>query len=170
MPSTLDAAIVVAQHRGPEASPRGLRDLLSAACSWEVCEADDKDDLRRGVVYLAPPDYHLLVEGAHLALSLDAPASFARPSIDVLLESAADAYLDRCVGVILTGANGDGAHGLARVAELGGATIVQDPSEAERAEMPTAALAAVGDALAARLAEIPALLVDLCAASRAAGS
>jgi two-component system chemotaxis response regulator CheB len=133
-----------------------------------VYDGDDKQPIERGHVYLAPPDYHLLVEGEHLALSVEAPVAFSRPSIDVLLESAAEAYGERCVGVVLTGANEDGARGLARIRELGGATIVETPDTAERPEMPRAALAAVPDARVARLDQIAPLLVELCGTTTAA--
>jgi two-component system chemotaxis response regulator CheB len=161
LPGDLDAAVVVAQHRSPDASATYL-ELLGAATSLRVCEPGDKDDLTRGTVYVAAPDYHLLVEGRHLALSLEDRVVHARPSIDVLLQSAAEAFGSRCVGVVLTGANEDGARGLARVLELGGAGIVQDPAEAERPEMPRAALAAAPEAIVAPLAGIPRLLVDRC--------
>ncbi len=91
-------------------------------------------------MYVAPPDYHLIVEAGHLALSTDDFVQFARPSIDVLFESAADAYGARAVGVLLTGVNHDGAEGLARIAAAGGFTIAQDPETAERPEMPRAAV------------------------------
>jgi two-component system chemotaxis response regulator CheB len=162
LPGHLDAALVVAQHRGPDAHPSAFRSLLGAATRLNVCDGDDKQPINRGYVYLAPPDYHLLVEREHLALSVEAPVAFSRPSIDVLLESAAEAYGERCVGVVLTGANDDGARGLARIRALGGAAIVEDPETAARPEMPRAALAAVPDAQVARLDEIPSLLVELC--------
>jgi two-component system chemotaxis response regulator CheB len=162
LPAALDAAVVVAQHRSPESHPTALRDLLGAATTLRVREADDKDVLEPGVVLLAPPDYHLLVEGRALALSTDAPVTHARPSIDVLFETAAESFRERCVGVVLTGANDDGARGLARIVDLGGAAIVQDPATAARPEMPRAALAAVPDARVAALAEVPSLLVELC--------
>jgi len=133
-----------------------------------VHDGDDKQPIERGHVYLAPPDYHLLVEREHLALSVEGPVAFSRPSIDVLLESAAEAYGERCVGVVLTGANDDGARGLARIRELGGAAIVENPDTAERAEMPGAALAAVPDAHVAQLDEIAPLLVELCGTTTAA--
>jgi two-component system chemotaxis response regulator CheB len=163
LPAGLPAAVVIAQHRSPESHPNAFRDLLGAVTPLEVCEASEKQPLQVGTVFLAPPDYHTLVEGDHLALSVDGPVSFARPSIDVLLESGAESYGDRSVGVILTGANADGARGLARVAALGGAAVVQDPATADRAEMPAAALAAVPDAHVAPLEDLAALLVDLCA-------
>jgi two-component system chemotaxis response regulator CheB len=162
LPGGLDAAVVVAQHRRPESHRTAFRDLLGAVTRMEVQEAGDKQSIRAGTVYLAAPDYHLLVEPDTFALSTDEPEMYARPSIDVLLETAAEAYRERCVGVVLTGANADGARGLARVAELGGTAIVQDPADAERDEMPLAALAAVPDARVASVGEIPSLIVELC--------
>jgi len=131
-----------------------------------VREAGDKDELRPGTAYIAAPDYHLLVEEGRLALTTDEPVQYARPSIDVLLQTAAEAYRDRCVGVVLTGANADGASGLARIAELGGAALVQDPETAERDEMPRAALASVPSATVAQVGEIAPLLVELCGVTK----
>ena len=119
-------------------------------------------------MYLAAPDYHLLVEDGRITLSVDERVQFSRPSVDVLLATAAESYRERCVGVVLTGANADGAEGLARVAELGGVAIVQDPSTAARGEMPRAALAAVPDARVAELEEIAPILVELCGTQKAA--
>jgi two-component system chemotaxis response regulator CheB len=158
--------VVVAQHRAPDSHPTALRDLLGAVTLLQVREPTDKDALRRATVYLAAPDYHLLVEGDTLALSTDEPVLYARPSIDVLFESAAESHRERCVGVVLTGANADGARGLARIVELGGVAIVQDPDSSARPEMPRAALAAVPAARVAPLAEIPSLLVELCGTAK----
>jgi two-component system, chemotaxis family, protein-glutamate methylesterase/glutaminase len=164
LPADFAAAVVVAQHRSPESHPTAFRDLLGAATRLEVREADDKDELRPGHVYLAAPDYHLLVEGSALALSTDEPVQYARPSIDVLLASAAESYRDRCVGVVLTGANADGAQGLRRIVELGGTAVVQAPETAVMTEMPRAALAAVPAAHVAAPAAIAPLLVELVSA------
>jgi len=166
LPAELDAAVVIAQHRGPGSHPTAFRDLLGAVTRMNVREAGDKDVLRAGTVYVAPPDYHLLVEGDGLSLSTDEPVLYARPSIDVLFESAAESHRERCVGVVLTGANADGAKGLARIAELGGAAIVQDPEEAQRAEMPRAALAAVPGARLAQSEEIAPLVIELCGVAK----
>jgi two-component system, chemotaxis family, protein-glutamate methylesterase/glutaminase len=166
LPAELDAAVVIAQHRGPGSHPTALRDLLGAVTRLQVREAGDKDTLRAGNVYIAAPDYHLLVDGNGLSLSTDEPVLYARPSIDVLFESAAESYRERCVGVVLTGANEDGAKGLARIAELGGEAIVQDPAEAQRDEMPRAALAAVPRARVAPAAEIGSLVVELCGVAK----
>jgi two-component system chemotaxis response regulator CheB len=166
LPGDLDAAVVIAQHRSAESHPTAFRDLLGAVTRLRVCEAGDKDRVEAGTIFIAAPDYHLLVEGDSFSLSTDEPVQYARPSIDVLFESAAESYRERCVGVVLTGANDDGARGLARVVELGGTAIVQDPSEARRDEMPRAALAAVPGARVAPAAEIAQLLVELCGTAK----
>jgi two-component system chemotaxis response regulator CheB len=167
LPADLDAALVIAQHRAPESHATAFRDLLGKATPLEVREANDKERLQHGYAYVAPPDYHLLVEADEtLALSTDAAVAYSRPSIDVLLETAAEAYRERCAGVVLTGANDDGALGLARVREFGGATIVQDPETAERPEMPAAALAAVPDARVVRLEELATVLLELCGTTK----
>ncbi len=106
-----------------------------------MSEVEDDAALRAPGVYLAPPDYHVLIEPGRMALSIDEPVSYSRPSIDVLFESAADVYGSKVLAVLLTGANADGAKGLARVKEAGGYAIVQDPTTAESPEMPTAGIA-----------------------------
>jgi two-component system chemotaxis response regulator CheB len=162
LPAELDAAIVVAQHRAPESHRTAFRDLLDKVTDLRVCEADDKDELRVGVVYVAAPDYHLLVEGGTLALSTEEKVQYARPSIDVLFESAAEAYREDCVGVVLTGANDDGSRGLARIVQLGGTAIVQDPATAVRREMPDAAIAAVPGARIADPDGVADAIVEVC--------
>jgi two-component system chemotaxis response regulator CheB len=127
-----------------------------------VSEASDKQRLEPGHAYLAPPDFHTLVEGDHLALSVEEKVEYSRPSIDVLFESAAEACGERCVGVVLTGANADGAAGLARIVELGGAALVEDPETAQRPEMPRAALAAVPGARVAPVEELAGIVAELC--------
>jgi two-component system chemotaxis response regulator CheB len=166
LPAELNAAIVIAQHRAPGSHPTAMRDLLGAVTRLRVTEAGDKDELRPGTAYIAAPDYHLLVEPGFVTLSTDEPVLYARPSIDVLLETAAESYRERCVGVVLTGANHDGALGLARVAELGGTAIVQDPATAQRDEMPLAALRATPSARVIPVAGIAQLLVNLCGLAR----
>jgi two-component system chemotaxis response regulator CheB len=133
--------LVVVQHRSID-SEELLSALLQRATRLPLAEVEDKQPIRPGVIYLAPANYHLLVEPGHFALSVDDRVQFARPSIDVLFESAADAYRERLAAVLLSGANDDGAHGMARVKARGGLTIVQDPASAESARMPAAAIAA----------------------------
>jgi two-component system chemotaxis response regulator CheB len=113
-----------------------------------VLDVEDKMPIESRHVYIAPPNYHLLVERGSFALSVDEHIQFARPSIDVLFETAADAYGAGVIGIILTGANADGALGLARIKDAGGVALIQDPLGAARRTMPDAAIAAtVADAV-----------------------
>jgi two-component system, chemotaxis family, protein-glutamate methylesterase/glutaminase len=156
-----NAAVIVAQHRGAGGGEL-LAPLLHRRTTLVVRDAEDKDSPSRGLVLLAPTDYHTLVEDdGTIALSTEGLVQNARPSIDVLFRSAAEAYRDRCVGVVLTGTNEDGAEGLARIEELGGLAVVQEPSTAERDVMPAAALAATKAAVVLPLEEIGAYLRDL---------
>jgi len=154
--------IVVAQHRSADSEDGGLARLLAHHTRRLVSDPDDKTPLEHDHVYVSPPDYHVLVENGHLALSTDAPVRFARPSIDVLFESVADAYGHKAVGIVLTGANADGARGLSLIKERGGVAIVQDPETSEKRTMPDAALSAtIADAVLP-LEEIPLFLYGLC--------
>lgn len=120
-----------------------LAPLFQPKCRMAVREAEDKEPALPGVIYFAPPDYHLQVETeGTLSLSTDVPVLHSRPSIDVLFESAADAYGDALIGVVLTGANADGAAGLRAVAAAGGVALVEDPASAYADAMPLAAIAA----------------------------
>lgn len=170
LPAHFGAAVVVAQHRRPDTAENTLAQLLDRRSALIVSEAEDKVELQAGRVLVAPPDYHLLVEPGAVALSIDARVHFSRPSIDVLMATAADAYGPRVAGVVLTGANADGADGLARIAARGGRTLVQDPDEAERRTMPAAALAAVPGAELLALADIGPRLVELAGAREEARS
>jgi two-component system, chemotaxis family, protein-glutamate methylesterase/glutaminase len=163
LPGDFPTPIAVAQHRDVDAEDDLLPTLLARHTELEVADADDKDPLVPGRVLLAPPGYHLLIEDGSVALSLDAPVQFARPSIDELFESAASEYGERTIGVVLTGANADGAAGLAAIKRRGGYTMVQDPSTAERREMPEAALAIGPDAVI-DLEGLPSVLCVMCEA------
>jgi two-component system chemotaxis response regulator CheB len=140
LPAGLPAGIAVVQHRRPDGDSR-LADLLASRCALRVREAQDKDPIEAGAVYIAPADYHLLIDERSVALSVDAPVSRARPSIDVLMESAAEAAGTCLVAVLLTSASDDGAHGIELVARRGGVTIVQNPDEAMSPIGPRAAIA-----------------------------
>jgi len=155
--------IVVAQHRSPNHGDGVLPSLLALHTRRVVSDPDDKTPLEDDHVYIGPSDYHVLVENGHLALSTEAPVNHSRPSIDVLFESAADAYGHRAVGIVLTGANQDGAAGLALLKDRGGVAIVQDPGTAERRAMPDAAIAATKADAVLPLEEIPPFLYGLCA-------
>jgi len=164
LPDDLDPAIVVAQHRHPQSVEGALAELLALQTTRPVVDIEDKLPIEPRSVYVAPPDYHVLVERGSFALSLEDRVQFARPSIDVLFESAADAYRERLVGVILTGANEDGAAGLRRIKQRGGVAVIQDPAQAVRRSMPDAAIAAtVADAVLP-VEEIGKFLYGLCVA------
>ena len=141
LPANLGASVVIAQHRRADPESQ-LCQLLARRCALPVVEPEDKTPLERDRVYLAPADYHMLVELGSLALSVDAPVSYARPSIDVLFESTADAYGPAALGVMLTSSNHDGAEGLQAIKRAGGIALVQDPSTAESPIGPRAAIAA----------------------------
>ncbi|NJL65302.1 MAG: chemotaxis protein CheB [Methylacidiphilales bacterium] len=143
IPEDIGVPIAIAQHRHPDSSDTTLRDFLQQETALSVREVEDKDKIQPGYAYLTPADYHLLVEAGHFALSVDEPVCYARPSIDVLFESAADVYREQVIGVILTGANADGSQGLKTIQARGGVTIVQEPSTAECGVMPQAAINAV---------------------------
>ncbi|MBF2051334.1 MAG: chemotaxis protein CheB [Leptolyngbya sp. IPPAS B-1204] len=156
---TLPIAIV--QHRHKD-SANQIIEFLQRSTSLIVKEVEDKDQIASGYVYLAPADYHLLIEADHFALSTDDPVFYARPSIDVLFESAADVYRERTIGIILTGANQDGAAGAAAVKACGGVVMVQDPATAQSPVMPEAAIARTSVDEILSLPEIAARLNRLC--------
>jgi two-component system, chemotaxis family, protein-glutamate methylesterase/glutaminase len=164
LPDEVTVPLVLAQHRGTESSQGALEALLQLHTGRPVREAGDKDAIERSHVYVAAPDYHLLVQEGAFALSVDERVQYARPSIDVLFESVADAYGERAIGVILTGANADGAEGLARIKERGGVAVVQDPRTAERRTMPDAAIAATHADAVLPIREIGPFLYGLCSA------
>ena len=160
LPTSFPLPIGVALHRHRE-SDDALVSLLQRGISLEVREVVDKDPLLAGHVHVAPCDYHLLVEPMYFSLSTDDPVQFARPSIDVLFDSAADVFGAHAIGIILTGANRDGARGAREVRRRGGTVIVQDPATAHCDVMPRATLELVPDALVRTPEEIGQLLASL---------
>ena len=164
LPGSFRMAVTLVQHRHKD-SDHLLRTLLQERSALPVCEVEDKMPLEPGRVYVAPPDYHTLVEPGYFSLSTEAPVRFSRPSIDVTFGSAADSYGHRAIGVILTGANRDGADGLRRISDRGGLAIVQDPATAESRPMPVAAERAVARARVMPLAAITVFLATLPAGS-----
>ena len=162
LPARFGAAVAIAQHRSAGSRDGALAAVLAGRGPLPVREVEDKDRIEPGHAYLAPADYHLLVEPDGFALSIDEQVQYSRPSIDVLFESAADAYGERAVAVVLTGANEDGAAGLRRIKARGGVTIVQDPDSAERPEMPRAAIATGAADRVLALVDIAPALVELC--------
>lgn len=160
IPADFAQPVLIVVHV-PARRGNALVELFDSKCSLQVKEAEDKEPLEPGTVYFAPPDYHLLVEQTgDLALSSDEAVHYSRPSIDVLFESAADAWGAGLAGVILTGANDDGAAGLAAVARAGGFAMVQDPTQAAASAMPEAALTACPRAQPLSLAALAARLAD----------
>ncbi|WP_149114539.1 chemotaxis protein CheB [Limnoglobus roseus] len=158
LPHKFPWPVLVVVHIPPDKKSL-MAELFAARCQVAVKEAEDKEPLCGGTVYFAPPDYHLLVEpDGRASLSSEEPVHFSRPSIDVLFESAADAFGPALVGVVLTGANADGAHGLRAVHDGGGTTFVQRPDTAQATMMPQEALAACPAARAMTLQEIAAYL------------
>jgi len=143
LPAGLPVPIAAVQHRAVDDDGRRLATLLQERGRLRVVDAEDKMPLEHATVYLAPADYHLLVEARGLvALSTDPPVRSARPSIDVLFETAADAYGRALIAVLLTGASADGADGVVAVKARGGRVLVEDPATAECGTMPAAAVAA----------------------------
>jgi two-component system chemotaxis response regulator CheB len=160
LPGDFSLPVVVVQHRGKD-SDRLLTELLQDATELRVCEAEDKEPLVPGTVHIAPANYHVLIDEGYLSLTVEEPVRFSRPSIDVMFSSAADTYGAGAIGVVLTGANEDGARGLSHIVRRGGRALVQDPRTAEIPIMPVAAIKAVPsaeilplEALAPRLIEL----------------
>jgi two-component system, chemotaxis family, protein-glutamate methylesterase/glutaminase len=161
LPAQLVVPCFIVLHL-PRERPSLLADIFAPQCRRPIVEAQDKEPVAPGTVYIAPPDYHLLIdEGPAIALSTDEVVHFSRPSIDVLFESAADVYGRGLLGIVLSGWNQDGADGLEAVRRAGGLTIVQHPDTAEAPVMPQSALARHPDHLALSLAGIAALLKEL---------
>jgi two-component system, chemotaxis family, protein-glutamate methylesterase/glutaminase len=144
LPEGFRPSLLIVVHVPPD-RPSLLAQVLGDQCRLPVREALDKEPIEPGVAYVAPPDYHLLVESSRqLALSRDEPVAFSRPSIDVMFESAAQAYGSRVLGIVLSGANADGAAGLAAIRKARGRAWVQDPREAQVPTMPAAAIEQAG--------------------------
>jgi two-component system chemotaxis response regulator CheB len=162
LPANAAAAVLIVLHL-PRDRPSLLADVFSRKCLLDVREAQDKEPVARGTLYFAPSNYHLLVDkGPQLALSVDDLVHHSRPSIDVLFESAAEVYRSRLLGIILTGANEDGARGLAAIRDSGGVTVVQAPETAHSPQMAIAALKLLSpdhvlslDGIAAMLSTLP---------------
>jgi two-component system, chemotaxis family, protein-glutamate methylesterase/glutaminase len=161
LPADYPFPILIVVHLPPD-KKSVLAKLFHGRCAIEVREAEDKEPIEAGVAYFAPPNYHLLVESEEtLSLSSDDAVLYSRPAIDVLFESAADVFGERLVGVVLSGANNDGANGLQTVLAAGGVAIVQDPKEAHSATMPNAAIQACKEAHILSLTEIAAYLLEV---------
>lgn len=161
LPAGFRLPVMVVVHVPPNRRSM-LVNLFRAKCQIPVREADDKEPISPGTIYFAPPDYHLLIElDKSLSLSSDEPVLFSRPAIDVLFETAADAYGPTLIGIILTGANQDGARGLRAIVEAGGTGLVQSPPGAFAATMPEAATAACPSAQVMSLDALATYLRDI---------
>jgi two-component system chemotaxis response regulator CheB len=161
LPDDFPIPILIVTHICRD-SDDGLALLLNDICTIRVKEADEMEELVPGTVYLAPANYHLLIEReGTLALSIDPPVNFARPSVDVLFESAAEVFGPSLIGVIMTGAGCDGSTGLQKIKQCGGITIVQDPADAEMDAMPNSALHLLKADYVVQLRELPTLLIRL---------
>lgn len=161
LPDDFYVPIVLIQHREKD-SDDTLQILIESYSNLIVIEPNEKDKIERGKIYIAPPNYHLLIEEDHFAFTLDEPVHHARPSIDVSFESAAEYFGKKVIGIILTGMNSDGANGLKKIKQAGGFTIVQDPLEAEAPAMPNAAIRKSKPDKILQLEEISDFLVELC--------
>lgn len=166
LPADFCLPIIIVQHVGAHSENYWI-DLLDGMCKLTIKEADEKEIITKGNVYISPANYHLLVEKDHtLSLSTEQKINFARPSIDVLFESAAEAYKDKLIGIILTGSNNDGAKGIKKIQEYGGLTIVQDPNTAESQYMPTSAISAISPDYILSIEKMINLLIELSNASQ----
>ncbi|WP_017315802.1 chemotaxis protein CheB [Mastigocladopsis repens] len=168
LPTNFPVPIAIVQHRH-KTSDNKLRVILQQHTGLVVMEPQDKEEIVPGYIYVAPADYHLMVEAKsdtvpypYFSLSIDAPVTYSRPSIDVLFETAADAYAEKLLGVLLTGANQDGTEGMKKIKVRGGKTVVEEPSTAVCPTMPQAAIAAGVVDKVLPLVEIAPFLLKIC--------
>ena len=160
-PSDFPLPVIIVQHRMETSDDFFIRSLNEKS-KLLVKEAEDKEDIQKGIIYIAPAGYHLLIEkDKSFALSIDAPVRYSRPSIDVLFETAAEAFLSGLIGDILTGANNDGSDDIKKIKKNGGLTIAQEPSGAESKEMPLAAISTNKIDYILPLDQIPKYLINL---------
>ncbi len=161
LPSTFKIPIIIVQHIGARSENQWIK-LLNEKSKLRFKEADEKESICGGYVYIAPANYHLLIENNKtFSLTIDERVNFARPSIDVLFESAAIVYGDSLIGIVLTGSNNDGTKGIKLIHELGGITIIQDPQTAESPYMPNSAMEAIQADYVVSLEKIIDLLIQI---------
>lgn len=158
LPADFGPPIAIVQHRHKSSDDR-LSGLLGAVTPLPVLDVVDKQPVEPGKVFLAPPDYHMLIDEGRFSLTVDDLVNYSRPSIDLLFESAADAYGAGTVAVVLTGANDDGARGARKIRQAGGTVVVQDPATAEAPAMPSSTLRIAGADQILQLEEIGPFLV-----------
>lgn len=161
LPKDFEIPIIIVQHVSSNSNNQWI-ELLNEKSDLTIKEADEKEKIENSTVYIAPANYHLLIEkNKTFSLTIDERVNYARPSIDVLFESAAEVYKDKLIGVILTGSNNDGTNGIKRIKENGGFVIIQDPATAESSYMPASAMAAVKPDAVLSLEEIIGLLINI---------
>jgi two-component system chemotaxis response regulator CheB len=161
LPKEFNTPIIIVQHIGVRSDNFWIQ-LLNDKSNLYIKEADEKEKIENGKVYIAPPNYHLLIEkDKTFSLTIDERVNYSRPSIDVLFESAAEAYKNKLIGVVLTGSNNDGTNGIKRIHEWGGLTIIQNPESAESSYMPKSAIAAIKPDYILSLEDIAELLIKL---------
>lgn len=161
LPADLPVPILVVQHTRPDDESL-LAELIGRETSLKVIEAEDKIEIKPGYIYIAPPNYHLLVEDKNtIALSTEERVNYSRPSIDLLFESAVRVYLANLIGIILTGANNDGSRGISLIADAGGITIAQSPESAEFKVMPQAAIATGNVKFILNIEEMAKFIIEL---------
>jgi len=161
LPVDFTIPIIIVQHISPRSDNYWIK-LLNNKSKLFLKEADEKEKIEHGKVYIAPPNYHLMIErNKTFSLTIDERVNYSRPSIDVLFESAAEAYKNKLIGIILTGSNNDGTKGIKRIKEYGGLIIAQDPETAESSYMPASAIAANQPDYILSLEDISSLLIKL---------
>ncbi len=161
LPARVNAAVFIVLHL-PKDKPSLLPSIFTAQCAVAVREPVHGEQVKAGTIYFGPPDYHLLLDaGPCIALSIDAPVNYSRPSIDVLFEAAADLYGPQLLALLLSGGNDDGVYGLQHVQRCGGRVVVQHPATARMPQMPLAALAQLEPDAVLSVAEMAALLQSL---------
>ena len=160
-PKTFKMPVIIVQHLSARSDSKWIK-VLDEKSNLHIKEADEKETIENGIVYIAPPNYHLLIEtNRTFSLTVDQRVNYARPSIDVLFESAAETYRDKLIGIVLTGANNDGTNGIKKIKEVGGLVIIQDPETAESFFMPASALRAVKPDYVLSLQGIMEVLIEI---------
>jgi two-component system chemotaxis response regulator CheB len=161
LPADFQLPMIIVQHISPRSNNLWI-DFMNDKSKVHIKEADEKEEIKNGWIYIAPANYHLLIEkNKTFSLTIDERVNYARPSIDVLFETAADAYKDKLIGIVLTGSNNDGSNGIKKIKEAGGMTIIQDPETAEYPEMPTFAMEQVKPDYILPLDKIISLLIKI---------
>jgi two-component system, chemotaxis family, protein-glutamate methylesterase/glutaminase len=160
-PKNFNLPVIIVQHLSSRSDSQWIK-VLNDKSNLHIKEADEKEKIEKGIVYIAPPNYHLLIEkNRTFSLTIDEKVNYARPSIDILFESATEVFKNKLIGIVLTGANNDGTNGIRKIKESGGLVIIQDPETAESPYMPASALRAVKPDYVLNLEDIIKLLIKI---------